>query len=138
MAPVSGKPVTYYCADTDDAWTQYVQSLGSRVYELGYVPAIGGSEVYLSSYVCDPLKAKLAGTSLSVMNMLPSMFVLTHETEHTKGVRDERLADCAAIRDIPKTARAFGFTTTKKIKQIVALARAYHAASPRPYNGACT
>lgn len=137
MQPLAGKPITVYCPATQADWSNYVTSRGGPVGALGHTPVVGGSETYLSYSVCQALVKRESGKSMTLAALAQPILLLTHETEHMRGIEGEHDADCAALAVLPQTARAFGIRNAKKIKRLVALARAIHAGQTLPYGGPC-
>jgi hypothetical protein len=137
MQPFVGRDVAIYCPATQADWDTFVASLNGPPNATGYTPVVGGNETYISYGVCTPLQKRLSRAPTTLAELERPFFVLTHESEHVKGIRDEGQADCAAISDVPQTAKAFGIRDPRKLRLIVAWSKSYHARKPPPYNAPC-
>jgi hypothetical protein len=135
---VTAKRVHVYCAQSHDAW----RGLMSRLGWGGAVRAVasegGGTIAYLSDSTCDVLVRKIVSKPISLTELAIGLFVLTHEAEHLRGIVDEGRANCAALKDLARSARAFGVRKASNVEIVLHTADAMHARLPPPYNTPCS
>lgn len=116
---VARKKVTVYCADTIEHFDNAFDVPGSGTT----IP--GASTTYLQPFECRWLHSK------SLASLARGAITLAHEGEHMRGVADERTAECAAVADLPRLAKALRIARPK-LKTFVADARAAQTAEQLP------
>lgn len=124
---VAGKPVKVWCAKNGAIWHAVASPDAT-----GYVPIVGGHEMWLSNLACANLHAWLNGKNPPNSEAVAgSMLTLGHEAEHLRGERDEAMTDCAALRAMPAMVRKF-FPLKGRISMhdLMALAWDYHDRYP--------
>lgn len=138
----AGKPVTVWCATSDSAWNQWVQNVYTTFdwplpdYKLaGLTLHAGDSDTFLQS--CTVLKAELNHRKVSLKTFGIRLLMLTHETQHMKGIVDESAADCAALKLLPSILGAWGVRPGADRRTVMRSAWAYHNAAPPQYKVYC-
>lgn len=99
---------------------------------LGYYVA---SEVFLSPSTCRALEGWLRGKNVPTLKQLAiQSLTLVHELMHTRGIRGEGDAECAALRALPGVLRVhFHVRDAVTLRKVMQLARADNAAKPYEY-----
>lgn len=135
---VAKKPVKVWCAKTDAAWQAYlVATYGVVGTEHGSAP-FGGAAIYLDTEECPPIRQALAGQSVYPPTLAATIEILTHESIHARGERDEGVTDCAAMHEMPGVAvRFFHVRLGKQLRALMAAAWAYHRKAPSQYRMVC-
>lgn len=134
---VAGKPVTVLCAGSDSAWDAYkVAAYGANDGGNGSTVA-GSSTIRLSYLVCESIRLHLQGRVVPLKTLGPTIEVLTHESIHARGVSDEGVADCDAIRQMPNVATTFLHFTTKTLALLMTAARAWRNTEAAAYRTVC-
>lgn len=105
---VAGKPASIYCAATMAAYYEAgVAATGRPSQGTAGFSTIGGSQSFLSTWVCSYLNRWLAHKPVTRYHLAVSIEVLAHEAELERGIADESLADCAALAAMPQVVRRF-------------------------------
>ena len=121
---VAGHSVTVHCAEWGD------REMGSA---LGYVWSHDLSNVYLSAYAC----TALADPSMPMFGS--GLHILAHEAAHTRGIRDEGLAECWALVWTMDLARIFYGVQfhTWQSREIDLASQRIHNLTPPEYRAKC-
>lgn len=74
---------------------------------------------YLAPWVCQPLEQWKRGKPVPLDKLGDAMRTLSHESVHLRGVHDEKVADCTALRELRAVARThFGIRKDKVWRQV--------------------
>lgn len=103
---VSGKHASVFCAATMAQFNAADKAATGVALGAGY-SHIGGSQSFLSTWVCSYLNRWLAKKPLTRMHLAGVLLTLTHEAELERGISDESLADCAALAVMPQVVKKF-------------------------------
>ena len=128
---VSGKPVFVRCATSEATWEAFLRpwDLPPRIQGLTFPDNDG---TYLKPTVCRALEGWLRGRSAPSVETLGVMaLVLAHEAVHTRGVDDESVTDCTALRELPSVLRRW-FAVRRQAALRVAMNAAWAAHRSRP------
>ena len=105
---VAHKPVTIYCASTNDAWAAYIDSVGTpsdfpngAASAFGYTPTDGGTTSYLAPATCAPILKRIARATPSFLALGATLDVLTVESLHLRGEVDDGQTACDALKVLP-------------------------------------
>lgn len=116
---VAGKPVAVWCEASDADWHAAMGGLGYHGYEVAGLTWIDRPVVYVSPTVCYTLHAALRGdTSAGEFWLGLAMLTLVHEAVHQRGIRDEAVTECLAMKLIPDVAQRFGYTPTVNVPTV--------------------
>lgn len=133
---VAHKPVKVWCATTAAAWRVLAPSPAEHGAALP-----GGGEMFLDNQTCKPLETALHKSGAIYQPTLAGMIeVLTHESIHLRGERDEGVTDCAAMHEMPDVAvRYFSVVPGAQLRRLMAAAWAWHRQGPAtsPYRAVC-
>lgn len=114
-AKLSGKPdAKVYCASTIGAWAR--QTAGRP--ELRGQTNMRTLEMFLPRAVCHTLEGHLAGRAVLPRLLAFHLHVFGHETVHLRGWESEVVANCFAMRDFKKIARAFGISRPARVTSL--------------------
>lgn len=116
-----------YCARTYSAWEAKVREFhgpAAKAHLVRGMAAPTASEMYLSRPVCMALESWLRGKPASLWDVGVSAHTLGHETWHLRGVYDEKVAECSALRALPDILRQhFGVKKPETFRTMVAAAK---------------
>lgn len=74
---------------------------------------------YLAPWVCQPLERWKRGKTVPLDKLGAALLTLTHESIHLRGVTDERVTECTALRELRAVARThFGISREKAWRQV--------------------
>lgn len=74
---------------------------------------------FLAPWVCQPLERWKRGKTVPLDKLGDAMHTLSHESVHLRGVHDEKVADCTALRELRAVARThFGIRKEKVWRQV--------------------
>lgn len=127
---VAGKPVKVWCG---------VTRIGD-VYEGGYTDSVGGNNIFLSpTLYCAPLEKLLSHRFVMSRDAGPAVLALVHEGIHARGVADESVTDCAALKATAQVGILFfGLRGRRRyLRDMMAEAWAQHRARPAAYTRLC-
>lgn len=135
---VAKKPIAVWCATSTEAWKAYeIATYGVPGTEHGSTP-FGGSAIYLDTEECPPLRQFLRAMSVYVPTLAATIEILTHESIHARGVRDEGVTDCDAMHEMPGVAvRFFRVKPGAQLRALMAAAWTVHRAEPPQYLAIC-
>lgn len=137
---VAKKPVAVWCALSPGAWAAHEVERGLNGEADGSAP-VGGTEVFLSQNVCPLLRQARRLGPPSLFNLPPtaeSIELLTHESIHARGERDEGVTDCAAMHEMPGVAvRFFRVKAGKQLRTLMGDAWSWHDGAPPQYRTVC-
>jgi hypothetical protein len=106
-----GHHVTVRCETLTQAWTDAHPEAGYVWFDAAGRPATSAT---LTSSTCDDLKAWLGSDRQHPsLSEIVAVHVLTHESMHMSGWRDEAKAECAAVQRDARTAVLLGATPEK-------------------------
>jgi hypothetical protein len=138
---VARKPAIVWCANSDASWHAYASSRFGA-YDSHGAATPSGQEIWLDAIVCDNLTRlqRLVGPipAKDETSIAGSIEVLTHESIHLRGERDEGVTDCAAMHEMPRVAVTFfRVTAGKRLRALMAAAWPWHRLSPPQYQTVC-
>jgi hypothetical protein len=135
---VAGKPIEVWCATSVSAWHSYeIATYGVVGSEHGSAP-FGGSVIYLDTEECPPLRQQLSAGGVYVPTLAATVEIITHESIHARGERNEGVTDCDAMHEMPGVAvRFFHVRAGKQLRALMAAAWTVHRAEPLQYLTVC-
>jgi hypothetical protein len=139
---VSQKPVQAFCAATDSAWQSYIASIGGLpsgvTSAFGYTPTVGGESTLLAPATCATINSRLRKRRVSLPTLGAALDVVTVESLHMRGERDDGQTACDAIHALPSFLVAkWGFRKNSgAYSQVMYGARNYLARQPPQYHSA--
>jgi hypothetical protein len=103
------------------------------------VPRDKRGEARYSPWVCQRLEGWLRGKNVPTRYLFAaSTLTFLHELVHARGVRDESVADCTALREMPGVlGRYFGVKRATTLRALMALAWQEHRLKPASYQTVC-
>jgi hypothetical protein len=136
-AYVAKKPVKVWCATSDQAWHNFmVSTYGSDDGANGSsVP--GSSELKLSNLVCSTLNRARQLPLSPDITTAASVEVLTHESIHLRGEKDEGITDCNAMHEMAGVASRFYHFRYARLRALMAFAWKWHATVPADLRSVC-
>lgn len=116
---VAGRPVQMECQRLTGALVDVTGELGYVEFDAAGVPADVGR---LERDACNDLRSYLRGDKQQpTIEQVIAVAVLSHESQHLAGERDEARTECASIQGLADVARQLGATS----QQAAALAERY-------------
>lgn len=130
-AYIAQKAVHIYCAATDAAWQTFMADnnyVPPDGIAHGITPVVGGDITYIDAQGCATLRKRIAGRVVSLPILGAVLDVLTVESLHLRGERDDGQTACDALTVLPSflTARWGFHRGTLAWRQVVAGATDYH------------
>jgi hypothetical protein len=134
---VARKPITVWCAPTTAVWQSW-SAEATLVDGANGSAAVGGSDIHLSHDVCPSLRGAIAGVPQYVPTLSATIEVLTHESIHARGTRDEGITDCDSMHEMPRVAVVFFHVRPgAQLRALMAAAWTYHREAPPQYQSVC-
>lgn len=121
LRALSVPDATVYCALTVVGWRDSLKVTHPTLewsaiqgYAIASEPA-----TYLAPWVCQPLEQWKRGRAVPLDKLGAALLTLTHESVHLRGVHDEKIAECTALRELRGVARThFGIRQEKVWRQV--------------------
>lgn len=133
---VAGKPVQVMCAATWSDWRAWIEENGRG--EANGTALVGGDAMHLSPDTCRFLRDRQRGRTVDLFAMGGTILVLTHESIHLRGERDEGVTDCSASHEMVAVAqRFFGFKDRVKLRALMAKVAKYRSREAPQYRTVC-
>lgn len=140
VSHVARQPAAVACARTIVPWaTQVAATGGGDPRLIGGYALVDERAVHLAPWTCQQLEGWLRGKNVpTIKQFAGSALALVHEAIHLRGVMDEAVTQCTALRELPAVLRRyFGVKRAVMLRKLMAAAWALHRSAPVEYRRLC-
>ena len=138
---VSGtQAAVVYCARSDAAWAQFIEATFHDEVpdQVAAVTLIRDRAAFMTHEVCRPLELWVRGRRVDRYVFAVAAYIFTHEAMHQRGIADEGIADCRAVRLFPRVlCNRFGVRNATARRELVSYVRRQRPYLPAEYQSAC-
>ena len=115
---VAGHPVIASCATGAHEWSQFEDVAGLAFETDGFTFVGRDNVIYLAPRICDILLADFSYGVTAVGDYWNGLAIKTiiHESVHQRGITDESVTDCTALKLVKQYALSFGYAA--KVTQV--------------------